>query len=62
MIRLSNRRAFVPEQYDAMLGEMKKLGVSRLIIDGEEVPGYNDDPKRSGLKDFSALLKKHGIG
>lgn len=61
-VRLSNRREFNVQEMDTLLGQMKELGVSRLIIDGPELPGFNSVTKESKLHDFTKLLNKHGIG
>ncbi|WP_239551396.1 DUF5693 family protein, partial [Paenibacillus elgii] len=43
VIRLSNRRAFDEARMDELLGKLQALGVKRMIIDGETVPGFVSD-------------------
>ena len=43
VVRLSNRRPFNTNEMDAMLKQFHDLGVKRIIVDGNEVPGYTEE-------------------
>ena len=62
VIRLSNRRAFDEARMDELLGRLKALGVKRMIIDGETVPGFISDKDLHNLDLMAELMKKHQIG
>ncbi|WP_269883382.1 DUF5693 family protein [Paenibacillus gyeongsangnamensis] len=62
VVRMSNRRPFDEAQMDTLLGELQKLGVKRMIVDGETVPGFISDKNMHNLDIMGELLKKHQIG
>ncbi|MFB6364624.1 DUF5693 family protein [Paenibacillus elgii] len=62
VIRLSNRRAFNETRMDELLGRLHTLGVKRMIIDGETVPGFVSDKDLHNLDLMAELMKKHQIG
>ncbi|MCZ8523330.1 MULTISPECIES: DUF5693 family protein [Paenibacillus] len=62
VFRMSNRRAFEAARMDALLGRMKDLGVRRIIVDGDSVPGFVSEKDVSGLDGMSELLLKYKIG
>ncbi|MDR6883505.1 DUF5693 family protein [Paenibacillus sp. GCM10023248] len=62
VIRLSNRRPFVTNEMDKFLKSMYDLGVRRIIVDGNEVPGYTEEDTEVNLNKMADLLNKNGIG
>jgi hypothetical protein len=46
---------------DKLLASFQKLGVTRIIVDGDEVPGYTDG-SNVNLGKMGLLLRRHGIG
>lgn len=62
VIRLSNRRPFVTNEMDRFLKQMYDLGVRRIIVDGNEVPGYTEENTEVNLNKMADLLNKNGIG
>lgn len=62
VVRMSNRRPFDEAQMDRLLGEFKRLGIKRFIIDGETVPGFVSDSEPENIDKMAELMKKHGIG
>ncbi|RCW44839.1 DUF5693 family protein [Paenibacillus prosopidis] len=47
---------------DTTLGELKKLGVSRILFEGDKVKGATDQAMDGSLDSFGELLNKYGIG
>jgi hypothetical protein len=62
VVRLSNRRPFNSSEMDAMLKQFHDLGVKRIIVDGNEVPGYTEENTEANLNKMANLLNKNGIG
>lgn len=62
VIRLANRRPFVTNEMDRFLKQMYDLGVRRIIVDGNEVPGYTEENTEVNLNKMADLLNKNGIG
>ncbi|WP_429313110.1 DUF5693 family protein [Paenibacillus mucilaginosus] len=62
VFRMSNRRAFEAARMDALLSTMKELGVRRIIVDGDSVPGFISEKDVSGLDGMGEILTKHKIG
>jgi hypothetical protein len=62
VVRLSNRRPFVTNEMDRLLKQFHDLGVKRMIVDGNEVPGYTEEHPEVNLKKMAELLHKNGIG
>lgn len=61
--RLSDRiRPYNQADTEAMLAEFKRLGVSRILFDGDAVKGYNDNADSGSLYGFGDLLNQYGIG
>lgn len=61
--RLSDR--FDPydvEEMDKWLDEFQALGVTRVMFDGDAVPGFDMPTKTKSVQRFSQQLEKHGIG
>ncbi|MEW9702314.1 DUF5693 family protein [Paenibacillus sp. SI8] len=62
VVRLSNRRAFVTNEMDRLLKQLHDIGVKRIIVDGNEVPGYTEENTEVNLNKMAELLHKNGIG
>ncbi|MBP1992621.1 hypothetical protein J2Z66_004230 [Paenibacillus eucommiae] len=62
VVRLSNRRAFVPNQMDALLKHLYSFGVKKIIVDGDSVPGYTEEDTSENLDKMAELLHKYGMG
>ncbi|WP_426450485.1 DUF5693 family protein [Paenibacillus sp. S-38] len=62
VFRMSNRRAFEAARMDALLGSLKDLGVRRIIVDGDSVPGFISEKDVTGLDGMGELLTKYNIG
>ncbi|UJF33254.1 DUF5693 family protein [Paenibacillus hexagrammi] len=62
VVRLSNRRPFVTNEMDKLLKSLYDLGVRRMIVDGNEVPGYSEENTEVKLNKMADLLHKNGIG
>jgi hypothetical protein len=62
VVRLSNRRPFVTNEMDRLLKQLHDLGVKRIIVDGNEVPGYTEENTEINLNKMADLLNKNGIG
>ncbi|OCT13132.1 hypothetical protein A8709_20510 [Paenibacillus pectinilyticus] len=62
VVRLSNRRPFNTNEMDALLKQFHDLGVKRIIVDGNEVPGYTEENTEMNLNKMADLLHKNGIG
>jgi hypothetical protein len=62
VVRLSNRRPFVTNEMDALLKKLHDFGTTRIIVDGNEVPGYREEDTAVYLRKMSELLNKNGIG
>ncbi|TXK75080.1 DUF5693 family protein [Paenibacillus sp. N3.4] len=62
VVRLSNRRPFVTNEMDRLLKQLHDLGVKRIIVDGNEVPGYTEENTEVNLNKMAELLHKNGIG
>lgn len=62
VVRLSNRRPFVTNEMDRLLKQLHDFGVKRIIVDGNEVPGYTEENTDLNLNKMADLLNKNGIG
>ncbi|WP_407870108.1 DUF5693 family protein [Paenibacillus sp. P36] len=62
VVRLSNRRPFVTNEMDKFLKQLHDMGVKRIIVDGNEVPGYTEEDTEVSLNKMADLLNKNGIG
>ncbi|MFC5452552.1 DUF5693 family protein [Paenibacillus aestuarii] len=62
VVRLSNRRPFVTNDMDHLLKSLHDIGVKRIIVDGNEVPGYTEENTEVNLNKMAELLHKNGIG
>lgn len=62
VIRMSNRRVFDEAKMDSLLGDLHNMGVKRMIVDGETLPGYVSEKDTHNLDKMAALMKKHQIG
>ncbi|WP_437180117.1 DUF5693 family protein [Paenibacillus andongensis] len=62
VVRLSNRRPFVTNEMDRLLKQLHDIGVKRIIVDGNEVPGYTEENTEVNLNKMADLLNKNGIG
>lgn len=62
VVRLSNRRPFVTNEMDLLLKQFHDIGVKRIIVDGNEVPGYTEENTEINLDKMADLLNKNGIG
>ncbi|SDO62329.1 hypothetical protein SAMN04487897_11832 [Paenibacillus sp. yr247] len=62
VVRLSNRRPFVTNEMDRLLKQLHDFGVKRIIVDGNEVPGYTEENTDVNLNKMADLLNKNGIG
>lgn len=62
VVRLSNRRPFVTNEMDRLLKQLYDIGVRRIIVDGNEVPGYTEENTEVNLNKMADLLHKNGIG
>lgn len=60
--RLSNSAVYDQEGLASLLDRFKAMGVDRILFDGEEVPGYAEEPDERHLEDFAQLLNERGIG
>lgn len=61
VVRLSNRRPFDANRMDKLLASFHDMGITRIIVDGDEVPGYSES-STVNLGKMSLLLRRHGIG
>lgn len=62
VVRLANRREFDASKMDTLLEELQKLGVKRMIIDGETAPGYISDKNMENIIKMAEMMKRHQIG
>lgn len=62
VVRLSNRRPLVTNEMDRLLKQFHDFGVKRIIVDGNEVPGYTEEDTETNLNKMADLLNKNGIG
>ncbi|MCC3374117.1 DUF5693 family protein [Cohnella sp. REN36] len=61
--RLSDRvLPYDSARMGAWLDSFQSFGVTRVIFDGEAVPGFNDQDEEGSLDDFARQLKERGIG
>ncbi|WP_313731476.1 DUF5693 family protein [Cohnella nanjingensis] len=61
--RLSDRiLPYDSTRMKAWLESFKTYGATRIIFDGEAVPGFNDQDEEKSLDDFAKQLKEYGIG
>ncbi len=60
--RLGNSAVYNHEALASLLDRFKSMGVTRILFDGEEVPGYAEEPDERHLEDFAELLNERGIG
>ncbi|RTE02046.1 DUF5693 family protein [Paenibacillus whitsoniae] len=62
VVRLSNHREFKSNDMDRLLKQLHDLGVKRIIVDGNEVPGYTEENTEENLNKMADLLNKYGMG
>lgn len=60
--RLSDRIPYDQKLVDAQMAELSKLGVSRLLFEGDAVKGYKDNAEKKSLSGFAHILTKYNIG
>lgn len=61
--RFSDRvKPYDQKKMDVLLGQLKELGVDRVLFDGDKVKGASDQAKANSLNSFAALLNKYNIG
>lgn len=61
VVRLSNRRPFDAQRMERLLADLQKLGVTRIVVDGDEVPGYSESSTKN-LAKMGYMMRAHGIG
>ncbi|WP_409343756.1 DUF5693 family protein [Paenibacillus sp. MBLB4367] len=63
--RLSNRRPFQAEDMDRLLGQLKQLGVTTILVDGDSVPGYSNGAggksKVEDIETMAELMNKYQL-
>lgn len=63
--RLSNKRPFDKEKMDALLKNLSEYEVSRIVVDGESMPGYDSaegGENKDDLETMAKLMNKYGMG
>ncbi|BBH23885.1 hypothetical protein Back11_52300 [Paenibacillus baekrokdamisoli] len=60
--RFSDRTPYNQEAIDKLLTDYKKLGVSRIIFEGDAVKGYGDNPEKKSIASFAEILNRNGMG
>ncbi|WP_425501677.1 DUF5693 family protein [Saccharibacillus qingshengii] len=60
--RLGNSSVYNEEALASLLDRFKAMGVDRILFEGEEVPGYAEEPDERHLDHFAELLNERGIG
>ncbi|CAM3342683.1 MULTISPECIES: DUF5693 family protein [Saccharibacillus] len=60
--RLGNSAIYDQEALASLLDRFKAAGVDRILFDGEETPGYAEEPEDRHLDEFAQLLNERGIG
>lgn len=60
--RLGNSAVYDQEALASLLDRFKAMGVTRLLFDGEETPGFAEEPEDQRLDEFAQLLNERGIG
>nr|WP_243864826.1 DUF5693 family protein [Paenibacillus castaneae] len=61
--RFSDRvKPYDQKSMDVLLGQLKELGVDRVLFDGDKVKGASDQAKAKSLDGFAVLLNKYHIG
>ncbi|WP_159885404.1 DUF5693 family protein [Paenibacillus puerhi] len=62
VVRLSNRRPFQTNPMDKLLGDLQRLGVKWIIVDGDSVPGFVSAEDTLNLDKMGEMLREHHIG
>ncbi|MEK8131718.1 DUF5693 family protein [Paenibacillus filicis] len=62
VVRLSNRRPFQTNPMDKLLGDLQRLGVKWIIVDGDSVPGFVSAEDTVNLDKMGEMLREHQIG
>ncbi|TYP75698.1 DUF5693 family protein [Paenibacillus methanolicus] len=60
--RLSDRIPYDQNMVDAQMAELSKLGVNRLLFEGDAVKGYKDNAEKKSIAGFAHILTKYNIG
>lgn len=60
--RMGNSAIYDQEALASLLDRFKAAGVDRILFDGEETPGYAEEPEDRHLDEFAQLLNERGIG
>ncbi|MCY9508980.1 DUF5693 family protein [Paenibacillus larvae] len=63
--RLSNKRPFDEKKMDALLKDLSGYGVSRIVVDGESMPGYDSakgGENKNNLETMAKLMNKYHMG
>ncbi|MFC4100376.1 DUF5693 family protein [Paenibacillus xanthanilyticus] len=60
--RLSDRIPYDQNMVDAQMAELSKLGVTRILFEGDAVKGYKDNAEKKSLSGFAHILTKYKIG
>ncbi|AZN38548.1 DUF5693 family protein [Paenibacillus albus] len=60
--RLSDRIPFDAAEVDKMMDAYEKMGIDRILFDGDSVKGYADNAELHSISAFADILNKHGIG
>lgn len=60
--RFSDRTPYNQEAMNNLLADYKKLGVTRILFDGDAVKGYQDNPELKSIAAFADILNRNGIG
>ncbi|MFB9327026.1 DUF5693 family protein [Paenibacillus aurantiacus] len=60
--RLSDRIPYDQNMVDAQMAELSKLGVHRILFEGDAVKGYKDNAEKKSLAGFAHILTKYNIG
>jgi Family of unknown function (DUF5693) len=61
VVRMSNKRPFDAKRMDTLLGDLhNNYGVSRIIVDGDAVPGFTSD--ENDILRFADKLRKYDMG
>lgn len=61
--RLSNRlQPFSKEEFETVVKSFSHYGAKRVIFDGAQVTGYDEDPEKSHVADVVEVLKEYKMG
>ena len=60
--RFSDRTPYNQEAMNNLLTDYKKLGVTRILFEGDAVKGYEDNPELKSIAAFADILNRNGIG